>query len=226
MARAPTPRPCRPRATISMRSAAWVPRSSVRRRRSVSHQGSRVRVSARGARDADCSAGAVSGDTHTRLSLAAFPGGFPRRLSLAASSGGFPWRLPLAASPGGFPWRLPLAASLGQGPTTSTCGKAFDPVLLRPLAACGGLGDGGRPGLCHPARAGLRGESCRPRRLTDDRTAKAVPCRSDVADGRTAGTETVDPLECLARVVDHIATRAPCPRGTSAGTPPPRVVLP
>ncbi len=34
-------------------------------------------------------------------------------------------------------------------------------------------------------------------RLTYDRTAKAVTYRSDKADGPTAGTETVDPLEFL-----------------------------
>jgi len=41
-------------------------------------------------------------------------------------------------------------------------------------------------------------------RLTDDRSAKAVTYRSDTSDGPTAGTETVDPLEFLARVLVHI----------------------
>ena len=41
-------------------------------------------------------------------------------------------------------------------------------------------------------------------RLTYDRTAKAVTDRSDKSDGPTAGTETVDPLEFLARVQVHI----------------------
>ncbi|MFN9089862.1 MAG: transposase, partial [Gemmatimonadaceae bacterium] len=41
-------------------------------------------------------------------------------------------------------------------------------------------------------------------RLTYDRTAKAVTYRSDKAEGPTAGTETADPLECLARVLVHI----------------------
>jgi Putative transposase len=41
-------------------------------------------------------------------------------------------------------------------------------------------------------------------RLTYDRTVKAVTYRSDKADGPTAGTETVDPLEFLARVLVHI----------------------
>ncbi|WP_396222973.1 transposase [Gemmatimonas sp.] len=41
-------------------------------------------------------------------------------------------------------------------------------------------------------------------RLTYDRAAKAVTYRSDKADGPTAGTETVDPLEFLARVLVHI----------------------
>jgi len=41
-------------------------------------------------------------------------------------------------------------------------------------------------------------------RLTYDRVAKAVTYRSDKADGPTAGTETVDPLEFLARVLVHI----------------------
>jgi hypothetical protein len=41
-------------------------------------------------------------------------------------------------------------------------------------------------------------------RLTYDRTAKAVTYRSDKSDGPTAGTETVDPMEFLARVLVHI----------------------
>ena len=41
-------------------------------------------------------------------------------------------------------------------------------------------------------------------RLTYDRTAKAVTYRSDKSDGPTAGPETVDPLEFLARVLVHI----------------------
>jgi len=41
-------------------------------------------------------------------------------------------------------------------------------------------------------------------RLTDDRSAKAVAYRSDTFNGPTAGTETGDPLECLARVLLHI----------------------
>jgi hypothetical protein len=41
-------------------------------------------------------------------------------------------------------------------------------------------------------------------RLTYDRVAKAVTYRSDKADGPTAGTETADPLEFLARVLVHI----------------------
>ncbi|MFO0095055.1 MAG: transposase [Gemmatimonadaceae bacterium] len=41
-------------------------------------------------------------------------------------------------------------------------------------------------------------------RLTYDRAAKAVTYRSDKADGPTAGTETVDPLEFLARALVHI----------------------
>ncbi|MCA2987479.1 MAG: transposase [Gemmatimonas sp.] len=46
-----------------------------------------------------------------------------------------------------------------------------------------------------------------------DRTAKAVTYRSDKSEGPTAGTETVDPLECLARVLvripdkGHVTTR-------------------
>jgi len=44
-------------------------------------------------------------------------------------------------------------------------------------------------------------------RLTDDRTAKAVTYRSDKSDGPTAGTETADPLEFLARVLVHIPDR-------------------
>ncbi len=46
-------------------------------------------------------------------------------------------------------------------------------------------------------------------RLTYDRTAKAVTYRSDKSEGPTAGTETTDPLEFLARVLVHIPdTRA------------------
>ncbi len=41
-------------------------------------------------------------------------------------------------------------------------------------------------------------------RLTYDRAAKAVTYRSDKSDGPTAGTETVDPMEFLARVLVHI----------------------
>ncbi len=41
-------------------------------------------------------------------------------------------------------------------------------------------------------------------RLTYDRAAKAVTYRSDKADGPTAGTETADPLEFLARVLVYI----------------------
>ena len=41
-------------------------------------------------------------------------------------------------------------------------------------------------------------------RLTYDRAAKAVTSRSDKSEGPTAGTETADPLEFLARVLVHI----------------------
>jgi len=41
-------------------------------------------------------------------------------------------------------------------------------------------------------------------RLTYDRAAKAVTYRSDKSEGPTAGTESVDPLEFLARVLVHI----------------------
>ena len=41
-------------------------------------------------------------------------------------------------------------------------------------------------------------------RLTYDRASKAVSDRSDKSDGPTAGTETADPLEFLARVLVHI----------------------
>jgi hypothetical protein len=41
-------------------------------------------------------------------------------------------------------------------------------------------------------------------RLTYDRAAKAVTYRSDKSEGPTVGTETVDPLEFLARVLVHI----------------------
>ena len=41
----------------------------------------------------------------------------------------------------------------------------------------------------------------------DDRSANAVTYRSDKSEGPTAGTETVDPLEFLARVLVHSADR-------------------
>lgn len=41
-------------------------------------------------------------------------------------------------------------------------------------------------------------------RLTYDRTAKVVTYRSDKSEGPSAGTETADPLEFLARVLVHI----------------------
>src|SRR5450756_2296647 len=41
-------------------------------------------------------------------------------------------------------------------------------------------------------------------RLTYDRAAKAVTYRSDKSEGPTAGTESADPLEFLARVLVHI----------------------
>jgi hypothetical protein len=41
-------------------------------------------------------------------------------------------------------------------------------------------------------------------RPTYDRAAKAVTYRSDKSEGPTAGTETADPLEFLARVLVHI----------------------
>jgi hypothetical protein len=41
-------------------------------------------------------------------------------------------------------------------------------------------------------------------RLTYDRAARAVTYRSDTSEGPTAGTETADPLEFLARVLVHI----------------------
>ena len=78
-------------------------------------------------------------------------------------------------------------------------------------------------------------------RLTYDRTAKVVTYRSDKAAGPTAGTETVDPLEFLARVLmyipdkGHVTTRcygwyANRPRGmrgkaaTAAAAVPPAIV--
>ena len=41
-------------------------------------------------------------------------------------------------------------------------------------------------------------------RLTYDRAARQVTYRSDKSEGPTAGTETADPLEFLARVLTHI----------------------
>jgi hypothetical protein len=75
-------------------------------------------------------------------------------------------------------------------------------------------------------------------RLTYDRTTKAVTYRSDKSDGPTAGTETVDPLEFLARVLVHIpdkghvttryygwyANRPRGMRGKAAAAVPPAIV--
>ena len=47
-------------------------------------------------------------------------------------------------------------------------------------------------------------------RLNYDRTPKAVTHRFDKADGTTAGTKTVDPLEFLARLRVHISRQRPC----------------
>ena len=44
-------------------------------------------------------------------------------------------------------------------------------------------------------------------RLEYDASARQVRYRSDKADGPTAGTETVDPLEYLARVTAHIPNK-------------------
>ena len=41
-------------------------------------------------------------------------------------------------------------------------------------------------------------------RLTSDRAATTVTDRSDKSEGPTAGTETADPVEFLARVLVHI----------------------
>ena len=57
----------------------------------------------------------------------------------------------------------------------------------------------GRTANCPVAFAKSRTE-----RLTYDRAAKAVTYRSDKSEGPTAGTETADPLEFLARVLVHI----------------------
>jgi hypothetical protein len=56
-------------------------------------------------------------------------------------------------------------------------------------------------------------------RLTYDRAAKAVTYCSDKSEGPTAGTETADPLEFLARVLVHIPDQGHVTRGTTAGTP-------
>ncbi len=41
-------------------------------------------------------------------------------------------------------------------------------------------------------------------RLSYDRAAKVVPCRSDKSEGPTSGTETADQMEFLARVLTHV----------------------
>jgi hypothetical protein len=74
-------------------------------------------------------------------------------------------------------------------------------------------------------------------RLTYDRAAKAVTYRSDKSEGPTAGTETVDPLEFLARVLVHIPDKgqvttryygwyANRPRGTRRRAAPAAVDMP
>ena len=74
-------------------------------------------------------------------------------------------------------------------------------------------------------------------RLTYDRAAKAVTYHSDKSEGPTAGTATIDPLECLARVLVHIpdqgqvTTRdygwyANRPRGHAGKTAPAAALLP
>ena len=50
-------------------------------------------------------------------------------------------------------------------------------------------------------------------RLTYDRTAKVVTYRSDKSEGPTAGTETADPLEFLARVLVHIPDKGHVTKG-------------
>ena len=57
-----------------------------------------------------------------------------------------------------------------------------------------------RPG----ARGTARGSPVALERLSYDRTANALTNRSDKSEGPTAGTETADPLEFLARVLVHI----------------------
>ena len=54
------------------------------------------------------------------------------------------------------------------------------------------------------SRSTRRGPPVTLQRFTYYRAANAVTYRSNKSDGPTAGTETVDPLEFLARVVVHI----------------------
>ncbi len=56
-------------------------------------------------------------------------------------------------------------------------------------------------------------------RLTYDRAAKAVTYRSDKSEGPTAGTETADPLEFLARVLTHIPDKGQVTTSASSSTP-------
>ena len=56
----------------------------------------------------------------------------------------------------------------------------------------------------HSGAASARALSVALERLTYDRSAKAVTYRSDTSEGPTAGTETADPLEFLARVRVHL----------------------
>jgi len=70
--------------------------------------------------------------------------------------------------------------------------------------AHGRLGPRGRPGFAtRLARCCARNPVALDR-LNYDRAAEAVTYRSDKSEGPTAGTETADPLEFLARVLVHI----------------------
>jgi len=110
-----------------------------------------------------------------------------------------------------------------------------------PTQGCMCTRPSGCPRTIAPSRPGSRSTRRGPpvtlQRFTYYRAANAVTYRSNKSDGPTAGTETVDPLEFLARVVvhipdqGHVTTRyygwdANRPRGMRGKAAAPRSIVP
>jgi Putative transposase len=89
------------------------------------------------------------------------------------------------------PLRWSISTSAWTGPTTES-GRSMSPAAQDDRAFAKRLAR-----YCARNPVALE-------RLTYDRAAKAVTYRSDKSEGPTAGTETADPLEFLARVLTHI----------------------